>query len=75
MEENVASGGFGEHVAAWYAEQGIRVPLLQIALPDSFVPHGSPAELMRITGIDPESVAQKIRSRLAGSGKGSDRAL
>ena len=29
MEENVHSGGFGEHVAAWYAEQDLDTELLQ----------------------------------------------
>ena len=60
MEENVHSGGFGEHVAAWYAEQALSVPLLQIAIPDTFVTHGSPQELSRLTGIDAESVVSKI---------------
>ncbi|HAB94493.1 MAG TPA: 1-deoxy-D-xylulose-5-phosphate synthase [Lachnospiraceae bacterium] len=60
MEENVHSGGFGEHVAAWYAEQALNVPLLQIAIPDTFVTHGSPQELSRLTGIDAESVVSKI---------------
>ena len=60
MEENVYSGGFGEHVAAWYAKEGICVQLLQIAIPDTFVTHGSPKELAQLTGIDAESVAGKI---------------
>ena len=58
MEENVHSGGFGEHVAAWYAEQDIDAELLQIAIPDAFVPHGSPAQLCQLTGIDAESMAK-----------------
>ena len=63
MEENVHSGGFGEHVAAWYAQQGLTVPILQIAVPDTFVTHGSPQELQRLTGIDAESVTSKILER------------
>ena len=64
MEENVHSGGFGEHVSAWYAEAGINVHLLQIAVPDTFVTHGSPKELARLTGIDAESIVQKILGKL-----------
>lgn len=60
MEENVHSGGFGEHVAAWYAQEGLNVPLLQIAVPDTFVTHGSPQELYRLTGIDAQSVVSRI---------------
>ena len=63
MEENVHSGGFGEHVAAWYAEQDIDAELLQIAIPDAFVPHGSPAQLCQLTGIDAESIVTKILNR------------
>ena len=64
MEENVHRGGFGEHVAAWYADRGIRIPLLNISVPDTFVKHGSPAELNRLTGIDAESVARRVAERL-----------
>ena len=60
MEENVYSGGFGEHVAAWYARQGLNVSLVQIAIPDMFVTHGSPAQLSRLTGIDAESIVARI---------------
>ena len=64
MEENVHSGGFGEHVAAWYAEEEMQVPLLQIAIPDTFVTHGSPQELFSLTGIDADSVVAKILQRI-----------
>ena len=64
MEENVYSGGFGEHVAAWYAREGLSVPLLQIAIPDTFVTHGSPGELSRLVGIDADSVVEKIQERI-----------
>ena len=64
MEENIHSGGFGEHVAAWYAGQDLNVPLLQVAIPDTFVRHGSPQELCRLTGIDAESVAAGILKKI-----------
>ena len=63
LEENVRSGGFGEHVASWYAQEGIFVPLLNISIPDAFVEHGSPEELYKLTGIDAETVAEKIIGR------------
>ena len=64
MEENVHSGGFGEHVAAWYAQEGLNVPLVQIAVPDTFVTHGSPQELYRLTGIDAQSVVTRILDKI-----------
>ena len=63
MEENVKSGGFGEHVAAWYAEAGLPVQLLQIALPDAFITHGTPEQLSALNGIDAETVAHRILER------------
>ena len=65
MEENVRKGGFGEHVAAWYANENLPVSLINISIPDMFVEHGSPEELCRLTGIDAASVAEKIREWLA----------
>ena len=64
MEENVHRGGFGEHVAAWYAQRGDAVSLLQIAIPDTFVTHGSPQELQRLTEIDADSVTEKIMEKV-----------
>ena len=63
MEENVRSGGFGEHVAAFYAEAALNVPLLQIAIADTFVTHGTPEQLHKLTGIDAETVAERIMER------------
>ena len=64
MEENVKSGGFGEHVAAWYAEAGLPVKLLQVAIPDTFVTHGTPEQLSEMTGIDADTVARRILERI-----------
>ena len=63
MEENVKSGGFGEHVAAWYAEEGLPVQLMQIAIPDAFITHGTPEQLSEMTGIDADTVARRILER------------
>ena len=62
MEENICSGGFGEHVSAWYAREGILVRQLNISLPDAFVEHGKPEELCGLGGIDAASAAEKIRA-------------
>ena len=64
MEENIHSGGFGEHVAAWYAREGMKTNLLQIAIPNMFVPHGTVRELHRMTGIDADSVAEAVVKKL-----------
>ena len=74
MEENIHSGGFGEHVADWYQEEGMKVSLLNISIPDGFVQQGTPDELCRLTGIDAESAAEKILEKTAAAGKAEDKA-
>lgn len=60
LEEGVFNGGFGEAVAAWY--EGTPMRVLNIALPDHFIEHGSVKELKKKYGLDPESITQKILS-------------
>ena len=60
LEEGVFNGGFGEAVAAWY--EGTPMRVLNIALPDQFIEHGSVTELKKKYGLDPESITQKILS-------------
>ena len=74
MEENIHSGGFGEHVADWYQEEGMKVSLLNISIPDGFVQQGTPDELYRLTGIDAESAAEKILEKTAAAKKAEDKA-
>ncbi len=60
MEENVASGGFGEHAAAFFAEENLQAPLLAIAIPDTYVEHGSVEKLKELLRIDTDSIVQRI---------------
>lgn len=60
MEENVASGGFGEHVAAFCAEENLEWMVLPIALPNQYVEHGSVSILKHELGIDAENIYRRI---------------
>jgi 1-deoxy-D-xylulose-5-phosphate synthase len=64
MEENVASGGVGEHIAAWMKEQNIDTRLIQIALPNAYIEHGSVDCLKKMIGIDSQSVFETIYTAL-----------
>ena len=64
MEENVASGGFGEHVTVMLTLQGYKGKILPVAVPDVFVPHGSVEDQRAYLGLDAESVAERIREAL-----------
>ena len=60
LEENVASGGMGEHVAAVLMEEQSRIKLLRIAVPDTFVEHGDVDTLYRVLGMDADTVTNRI---------------
>lgn len=60
LEENMASGGMGEHVAALLMEEQSRIKLLRIAVPDTFVEHGDVDTLYRVLGMDADTVTNRI---------------
>ncbi|MCR5451726.1 MAG: 1-deoxy-D-xylulose-5-phosphate synthase [Lachnospiraceae bacterium] len=60
LEDNVRSGGFGEHVTAYMSDIGYKGHVLNIAIPDTYVEHGSVGELMHELGMDADSVANRI---------------
>ena len=64
MEDNVLSGGYGEHVTAFCEMNELKASVLSIAVPDEFVPHGSIAILREKLGMDPLSVAGRIINKL-----------
>lgn len=60
MEENVASGGFGEKVRAYLDSTGADVELLTVNIPDEYVEHGNVDILRHEVGIDADTIVQKI---------------
>ncbi len=64
MEENVKSGGFGEHVEAWVLENFPGYPVLPIAIPDQFVEQGNADLLKKEVGIDAQTVADRVENAL-----------
>lgn len=64
MEENVACGGYGEHVLECMNNSGLDNPFLNISIPDEYVEHGNVEMLKKEIGIDAESVAERILAKL-----------
>jgi 1-deoxy-D-xylulose-5-phosphate synthase len=60
MEENVLSGGFGEHVTEFMYQSNYEGNLINVALPNEFIPHGSRDELLKVLGMDAVSVSDRI---------------
>jgi 1-deoxy-D-xylulose-5-phosphate synthase len=63
IEENVVAGGAGSAVGEALAAQGILIPLLQLGLPDVFVDHGDPAQLLAKCGLDVRGVIASVNAR------------
>lgn len=64
MEENVQSGGFGEHVTEYVKTNGIALEVLTVALPDCYVEHGNVEVLKKELHVDAKSVAKRIIAAL-----------
>ena len=60
MEENILSGGYGEAVRQYVDSIKTKAKLLNIAIPDTFVEHGKPAELMQMLHMDAQGITEQI---------------
>jgi 1-deoxy-D-xylulose-5-phosphate synthase len=60
MEENVASGGFGEKVRDFLDSIYSESKLLNITIPDEYVEHGNVELLRKEVGIDADTITDKI---------------
>lgn len=60
VEENVKSGACSEKVLECAAKKNLDVKVLPLTLPDQYVEHGSIDVLRKETGIDAESLTEKI---------------
>ena len=59
LEENVITGGFGEHVTEYYNRSGRPIRILNIAIPDEYVEHGNVEILRREVGIDKDTIVKR----------------
>ena len=64
LEENVRSGGFGEHVSDCLYSLGYTGRVGIISVPDRFIEHGNAALLKKKLGLDPEGVAMRIKKEV-----------
>ncbi len=61
LEENSLVGGFGSSIIEYFEDQNYKNSFLRIGLPDSFVTHGTQAELYRMLEIDPEGIIKQVK--------------
>ena len=56
VEENAIAGGFGSAINQYFLNNKLTILIKNIGIPDSFIEHGTVAELQKICGIDVESL-------------------
>ena len=64
LEENVASGGFGEKVLACLNKHGKDIECLRFAIPDVYVEHGNVEILKKEIGLDLDSITMGILDKM-----------
>ena len=64
IEENVISGGYGEHVLECVARNRQKVQVLNIGVNDTYIEHGNVDVLRKEAGIDAESIYRKTIEEL-----------
>ena len=65
LEENAVQGGAGSAVNELLAARGIQVSVLNLGLPDRFVEHAQPSEMLEECGLDKAGILAAIKQRLA----------
>lgn len=63
LEEGAIMGGAGSAVSEALQAAGVLKPLLQLGLRDEFAPHGDPAKLLALQGLDAAGIEAAIQGR------------
>lgn len=65
VEENSIMGGACSAVSEFLARENILLPVLHLGLPDYYVEHAKPAQMLAECGLDASGIEASIRERLA----------
>jgi 1-deoxy-D-xylulose-5-phosphate synthase len=64
LEENSIMGGAGSAVSEFFAAEGRQVALLHLGLPDYYVEHAKPSQMLAECGLDDAGIERAVRKRL-----------
>ncbi|SHJ65285.1 1-deoxy-D-xylulose-5-phosphate synthase [Tepidibacter formicigenes] len=64
VEDNVLTGGFGEKITSVLSSFGFKGKIVNIALPDIFIEHGSVDILYNKYGLSSEKIANRVLNEL-----------
>ena len=62
IEDNVITGGFSTNINKFIIDNKYDIDIINIALPEEFIPHGSVDEIYNSVGLSPINIAEKIKS-------------
>ncbi|TBU81050.1 1-deoxy-D-xylulose-5-phosphate synthase [Pseudomonas daroniae] len=65
IEENSVMGGAGSAVSEFLAQSGALKPMLHLGLPDNYVEHARPEQMLAECGLDEAGIEAAVRKRLA----------
>ena len=63
VEENTIMGGAGSAVIESLASAGVKIPVLQLGLPDTFIDQGDPSQMLADCGLDKTSIVRSVKAR------------
>ena len=64
IEENSIMGGAGSAVSEFFAAENRQVPMLHLGLPDYYVEHAKPTQMLAECGLDEAGIERAVRERL-----------
>lgn len=64
VEEHAVMGGAGSAVNEFLAQANLHTATLNLGIPDAFIEHASPAEMLAECGLDAAGIEASIRQRL-----------
>ncbi len=65
IEENSIMGGAGSAVSEFFAAENRQVPMLHLGLPDYYVEHAKPTQMLAECGLDEAGIERAVRERLS----------
>ena len=65
VEDGARNGGFGSAILEWMSDHGYSPAVTRMGLPDTFIEHGTVAQLRKIAGIDKESIRKEIKNQVS----------
>jgi 1-deoxy-D-xylulose-5-phosphate synthase len=65
VEENSVMGGAGSAVSEFLAAENSLTPILHLGLPDYYVEHAKPAQMLAECGLDAAGIEAAVRQRLS----------